>query len=398
VVEGTVFALGTGGSLSNITVTGGMGIQVAERSAPRISHCTIEGNPGAGITCGEGSSPNIADCTIRWNGSYMQGGGVVCERASAPVLERCRILANVGGMGGGVACRPESSPVLRQCIVSGNLANNQRGGGLFFDSSSRATLTNCLIMGNRSDFGSALYCQDASPVLWNCTIAGNAELNGQVSVAGRLEDPGASVPVFTNCVLPDIWQDGDGNAYWLDDHSCYPDGSFVKEGVFDFDRFSTVDLGDRTWSFPDFVVEEPGFHLQAGSTCIDAGLYPGSPVTDLDGHARPCGNGVDIGAYESGDCNVRSVAFRRGDADASGSTDVTDAIVILGFLYLGDPGELPCRRSADTDENAEIEITDAISLLEWLFLGGPPPGVPVEACGFGARPEVLSCDSYPPCN
>jgi hypothetical protein len=50
---------------------------------------------------------------------------------------------------------------------------------------------------------------------------------------------------------------------------------------------------------PRFVDPEHGdFHLKPGSPAIDMGLADRAPRTDLDGHKRPQGKGVDIGAYE----------------------------------------------------------------------------------------------------
>jgi hypothetical protein len=68
--------------------------------------------------------------------------------------------------------------------------------------------------------------------------------------------------------------------------------------------------------------------------------------------------------------------FLRGDADASGKAEITDAIYTLNALFLG--GALPvCPDAADADDDGSLAITDAVYLLNYLFLAGkspPPPG------------------------
>jgi hypothetical protein len=92
------------------------------------------------------------------------------------------------------------------------------------------------------------------------------------------------------------------------------------------------------------------------------------------------------------------LSFRRGDTTADGRLDITDAVALLGHLFLGAPGALACRRSADADDSGRLEITDAIHLLGFLFLGGPPPPAPFPDCGFDSTHDTLDCERYPPCD
>lgn len=86
-------------------------------------------------------------------------------------------------------------------------------------------------------------------------------------------------------------------------------------------------------------------------------------------------------AVESAPANVTLVAppapvFLRGDADANGIVDFTDAINHLKFLFLGE-GEILCRDAADSDDSGDDDLTDDIFTLTVLFLGGevfPDPG------------------------
>ena len=90
------------------------------------------------------------------------------------------------------------------------------------------------------------------------------------------------------------------------------------------------------------------------------------------------------------------VQFRRGDANADGEVNVADASRILGFLFLGD--ERPsCLKAADPDDTGTVELTGAVYLLEFLFLGGRPLPAPGIDCGLDRTPDKLTCKEYMPC-
>ena len=102
--------------------------------------------------------------------------------------------------------------------------------------------------------------------------------------------------------------------------------------------------------------------------------------------------------------------FRRGDHDGSGLSDITDALNLLGFLFLGTTGPI-CDDASDFDYSGALDITDALILLGHLFLG-QPNGLPSPGTGpdCGADPTTiqpaippipeqaaltLGCDQYP---
>jgi hypothetical protein len=112
--------------------------------------------------------------------------------------------------------------------------------------------------------------------------------------------------------------------------------------------------------------------------------------------------------------------FVRGDADASGAINITDAIFLLGYLFQGTAAPT-CIDAADVDGlgDGAPNITDAIYLLGWLFQGSAPPPAPVpmnlgqpsasyvagQSCGVDpgdgdpADPaDGMGCASFPPCN
>lgn len=100
----------------------------------------------------------------------------------------------------------------------------------------------------------------------------------------------------------------------------------------------------------------------------------------------------------TGESEGDGVRFRRGDPDASGGGNITDAIAVLNYLFAG--GSAPkCLESADTNSDGSVNIADPIFHLTYLFLGGPAPAAPgPDACGPDPSPATsLGCDSYESC-
>jgi hypothetical protein len=90
--------------------------------------------------------------------------------------------------------------------------------------------------------------------------------------------------------------------------------------------------------------------------------------------------------------------FRRGDADASGGVNLSDAVVILRHLYQG--GAAPsCPDAADFNDEGVVDLTDAVLILSYLFRGadvGMPPGP--DACGPDPSEDLLGACSDPSCS
>ncbi len=87
------------------------------------------------------------------------------------------------------------------------------------------------------------------------------------------------------------------------------------------------------------------------------------------------------------------LSYRRGDANADGTRDITDAVRVLVVLFEG-IGTLPCADAADMDGSGSLDVTDAIYWLRFLFLGGPAPPEPFRDCGNLSR---LGCEQFSGC-
>lgn len=89
-----------------------------------------------------------------------------------------------------------------------------------------------------------------------------------------------------------------------------------------------------------------------------------------------------------GDCN--------GDGRVAG--EVTDAVSLLGYNFLGAPRP-PCLAACDADGDGLVagRVTDAVYLLAYSFLGGPAPVPPFPDCGRGDLPGdgFLGCGESP---
>ena len=81
--------------------------------------------------------------------------------------------------------------------------------------------------------------------------------------------------------------------------------------------------------------------------------------------------------------------FIRGDPDLSGRLNVSDAVQILHHLFL-EP-QLICEDAADLDDDGQVILTDAIILLNFLFRQGIAPAAPFPEAGTDPTEDDLGC-------
>ena len=100
------------------------------------------------------------------------------------------------------------------------------------------------------------------------------------------------------------------------------------------------------------------------------------------------GTANSVGASDS--------TFRRGDANADEKRDVSDAIFVLKFLFLGEDSPT-CAKAADIDDSGNLNITDGVFLLKFLFVGTRAIPSPADECGEDPTADELSCFYFPTC-
>ena len=97
-------------------------------------------------------------------------------------------------------------------------------------------------------------------------------------------------------------------------------------------------------------------------------------------------------------CIEMPVYFKRADSNADGSTDLSDSIYVLNYLFTG-AGPPHCFDAADINDDGRFDLSDGVYLLNRLFLGGPGIDAPgIFTCGVDPTEDGLGCESFPPCD
>lgn len=87
--------------------------------------------------------------------------------------------------------------------------------------------------------------------------------------------------------------------------------------------------------------------------------------------------------------------FRRGAVRGEASVTISDAIRLLGHLFLGAAAP-PCLEAADADDSGVVDLSDAVRILGYLFLGNPEPPAPGPIrCGVDPTMDDLGCATPP---
>ena len=79
-----------------------------------------------------------------------------------------------------------------------------------------------------------------------------------------------------------------------------------------------------------------------------------------------------VGAFRTTGRADHICIWERGDANLSGSVNLTDIVFLNNYLFSGGPAP-QCVDAADADSSGGINISDPIYLANYLFNGGPAP-------------------------
>ncbi|MBN1421007.1 MAG: VCBS repeat-containing protein [Planctomycetes bacterium] len=208
--------------------------------------------------------------------------------------------AGAAGWGGGLYAG--SRATIRRVILRGNSA--VRGGGACIAAGASPSFVTCAIVDGYAEEGGGVYAAaGAKPSLVHVTIGGNRASAG----SGIFAEAG-SAPSLTNSI---VWSGGDA--------------PISAAGA-------TVTLS-HTLSDEDPLFRGPGdYALGFESPAIDAALGSAAHEIDLAGRAVPCGEGPDMGAYES--CEPGDFFLRI--AKTSEAHPEVDVEIVLDFDHNAD--------------------------------------------------------------
>jgi hypothetical protein len=300
-----------------------------------------------------------------------------------------------------VAVRGQCTPLIDRCTFINNTSfgteESSEGGGLCLFFLSPATVTNCVFIGNFSEYGGGLSCALSDATIVNCLFVGNTAAIGGGGVASDVSNPR-----LINCTITDnsagfFGGGAAGITQVLESHLIIENCIIWNDSPNEI----AVLLGSATVSYsdveggwsgvgnidadPQFVgttLTTPGdYRLTSSSPCIDAADNTAVPpdATDLDDDgdtAEPIpydldesprfvddpdtpdtGLGVppivDMGAYEF-------QVLCPEDVNGDGVINVLDLIDLL--LCFGQPANPPCD-SADVNSDGTVNVLDLIELL-----------------------------------
>lgn len=151
-----------------------------------------------------------------------------------------------------------------------------------------------------------------------------------------------------------------------------------------------VHANDGAGAFPAFHAYATGGN-SAGVECVDVsgdGVPDIITADSLSGRITILVAGTDAPPEEPG--------FLRGQVNEDEKLDLSDAVALLGFLFLG--GSIrDCPDAADANDDGKVDLSDAIGILTFLFLGGEPlPSPSGESCGTDPTADSLG-RCFEPC-
>jgi len=239
---------------------------------------------GGGIICEVETSPILVDLVVTENEAVEYGGGIFLTGRATPLISRVLILSNTAEFGGGLGLRNISGGELEDVIIMNNRANDS-GGGIFAEAGCCALL-DVLICGNsaRSEAGGA-YVNVFPNTFRNVTITDNVAEEG---TGGGLHLYHFRNFLLQNCII----YNNSGRQLRLSSSSViviYSDIEGGEDEVLEEENANLIWSGGNISANPRFVnPDESDYNLTSNSPCIDSG--------DPQSEGDPYGTRADMGA------------------------------------------------------------------------------------------------------
>ncbi|MCF0074716.1 T9SS type A sorting domain-containing protein [Dyadobacter sp. CY261] len=248
-------------------------------TATILSNTTII-NDGNGLT-----HDDVLD-GFTLSGAFSDDGGGMRNISVSPTITNCAFIGNSASDGGGIY-NDNSSPLITNTVFAGNSAMFGSGGAIANRYGSNTILINCLLANNSADESAgAIYNDDASITLINCTVSGNEQI-----YPGAINGWGGSVTVRNSIIY--------GNDGGITNQEASISVSYsLAEGIAASDADHNLDGNTN----PQFTSEND-WTLLPCSPAINRGTNETLPdipasTTDLANNPRIFNIQTDMGAYE----------------------------------------------------------------------------------------------------
>jgi hypothetical protein len=142
-----------------------------------------------------------------------------------------------------------------------------------------------------------------------------------------------------------------------------PDGWVGKS----YSQQLTASGGTAPYSWSDLNGNLVGTGLALSGSGLLAGTPSHSGQIDFTAKVQDQASGTANKPYSF-------MIYMNGDADGSGTIDISDAVYLITYIFAGGPAPNPLGRG-DADCSSSIDISDAVYLIAYIFSGGPAPCV-----------------------
>jgi hypothetical protein len=347
------------GDITSVTVLDGITVTAGQANG------SGDATSGGGLFCdgfgsGNECSPTLQSVDFIGNTADNLGGAISNDGRSdgiaSPRITNATFANNTAGIDGGAMYNDSndggtSSPPITNAVFVNNSAS-QQGGAVHNDgrgsgdpsSTSSPPITNTVFVGNHAGGeGGALYNKgneaESSPRILNCTLIDNTALNSGGAMYNNGPSGGTSSPQITNTILwgnragssgDEIYNNNTSNDDPVLTHTIIQggvNGSGVG-GDPNSNNGGNLDRHPRLEYAPlpagddgTFATNDDGLHPTPVSPALNAGVNDSVTVAkDLTGASRVQNTTVDIGAYEGGEDQARTIYV---DASATGANDGT---------------------------------------------------------------------------